>query len=472
MTKSNQRKNPNAVWRFFRSVKLTIVLLILVAIASIIGTLIPQLPQRESAEFARSLSPEVFRLFNFLSLFDMYHSLWFRSLIGCLALNLIICSTDRFPVTWKLFSKKPRPDRSKPFEHLSPHQTFVVKAEVEDASDRIGQYLKSRYKKNHTKKALDKYFLYAEKGRYSRFGVYLVHSSVLLILIGALVGSFFGFEAFVNIMEGEQIDTVHLRKGKEHKPLGFEVRCDNFTVNFYENGAPREYRSDLTFLVNGQTVEKTSLLVNHPAQFKGVTFYQSTYGTVPGRKVRLIISRDGDQHKPEPLEVEPEKPIQLPGNNGQFSVKDVKTDFMNTGPAVLIETRSEAGEEKHFWVFRDYEIIRNRLPEPMLKSPKFDPSAFKPYTFSLDGLETSHYTGLQVNRDPGVNIVWAGCFLIVAGFIVTFFSSHIRIWVRLSNESQKINISVAGTSNRNPVGLERELMHLTNDLKKLFGIKG
>ena len=108
----------------------------------------------------------------------------------------------------------------------------------------------------------------------------------------------------------------------------------------------------------------------------------------------------------------------------------------------------------------------------MLKSPKFDPSAFKPYTFSLDGLETSHYTGLQVNKDPGVNIVWAGFFLIITGFFVTFFTFHIRMWVRVSSESQKINISVAGTSNRNPVGLERELMRLTNDLKKLFGGKG
>jgi cytochrome c biogenesis protein len=243
-------------------------------------------------------------------------------------------------------------------------------------------------------------------------------------------------------------------------------------VDFYENGAPREYRSDLTFLVNGKDVEKTSLFVNHPAQFMGVTFYQSTYGTVPGRKVRLIISRDGDQQKPDKLEVAPGKPTQLPGDEGQFSVQDVKADFMNTGPAVLIATRSKTGKEKHFWVFRDYETIRNRLPEPMLKSPKFDPSAFEPYTFSLDGLETSHYTGLQVNRDPGVNIVWAGCFLIVAGFFVTFFTSHIRIWVRLSNQSNAINISVAGTSNRNPVGLERELMHLTTDLRKLFGGKG
>jgi cytochrome c biogenesis protein len=160
--------------------------------------------------------------------------------------------------------------------------------------------------------------------------------------------------------------------------------------------------------------------------------------------------------------------MQLPGNEGKLTVTDVKGDFMDTGPAVLISIQPQNGEEQHFWVFQNHELIRKRLPPPMLKSPKFDPSAFKPYTFFLDGLETSYYTGLQVNKDPGVPVVWAGCFLIVAGFFVTFFTSHRRIWVRLSSEKQGINISIAGTSSKNPVGLERELIHLTQDLKNLF----
>jgi cytochrome c biogenesis protein len=469
MTKSKTKKKSNVIWSLFSSVKLTIALLIFLAIASIIGTLIPQIPQRESYEFARSLSPGVFRFFNSLHLFDMYHSPWFRFLIGCLALNLIICSTDRLPVTWKLFRKMPRPDRRKPFENLPPQQTFLIKGGTEKTSDRVSQFLKSRFRKIHTKKAVGKYFFCGEKGRYSRFGVYLVHLSILLILIGALTGSFFGFEAYVNIMEGEQIDTVTLRGGMDQSlELGFEVRCDKFTVDFYENGAPKEYRSELTFLVNGEKVEKKSLLVNHPTQFMGITFYQSTYGSIPGRKVHLRISRHTTEHETTTHEVEPGNPMQLPGNEGKLTVTDVKGDFMDTGPAVLISIQPQNGEEQHFWVFQNHELIRKRLPPPMLKSPKFDPSAFKPYTFFLDGLETSYYTGLQVNKDPGVPVVWAGCFLIVAGFFVTFFTSHRRIWVRLSSEKQGINISIAGTSSKNPVGLERELIHLTQDLKNLF----
>ena len=107
----------------------------------------------------------------------------------------------------------------------------------------------------------------------------------------------------------------------------------------------------------------------------------------------------------------------------------------------------------------------------MLQSPKFNPSAFEPYTFFLEGMETSYYTGLQVNRDPGVPIVWAGCFLIIAGFFITFFTSHMRMWIRVSEEKQETKISVAGTTNRNPVVLERELVRLIKDLKGLLGEK-
>ena len=93
-----------------------------------------------------------------------------------------------------------------------------------------------------------------------------------------------------------------------------------------------------------------------------------------------------------------------------------------------------------------------------------NPSAFKPYTFYLEGLESKFYTGLQVNRDPGVSLVWIGCFLMIGGFFVTFFMSHRRIWIRVSSAKRGSTISIAGTSNKDPVGLQRELSHLAIEL--------
>lgn len=471
MTEFKTKKKSNILKRFFSSVKLTVALLIILAIASVLGTFIPQ---REGAiEFARRLSPEMFRLFSSLNLFDMYHSLWFRLLIGCLALNLVICSINRFPGTWKRFRARPRADRSKPFEHVPPQQTFLVQGEVKNTAGKVGRFLQGRYKKIQTKEAADGHFFYGEKGRYSHFGVYLVHSSILFILIGALAGSFFGFEASVNIPEGDRVDTVTLRKNMAPLKLGFEVRCDKFTVDFYENGSPKEYRSELTFSINGKEIEKRSLLVNHPVQFRGVSFYQSSYGTLPGRNVHLEICRNSSESEVTKLTVEVGSSLPLPGNEGRFRVADIKEDFMNRlGPAVMISIRPQEGEEVHFWVFEHHEMIQEMLPLPMSQSPKFNPSAFKPYTFLLEGLERGYYTGLQVNKDPGVSIVWLGCFLMVVGFFVTFFTSHKRIWVCITGERREIKVSTAGTASKNPVGLQRELKQLTDGLRNMFKKKG
>ncbi|MBW2169654.1 MAG: cytochrome c biogenesis protein ResB, partial [Deltaproteobacteria bacterium] len=203
MKKAKTTENSNKIWKFFSSVKLTFSLLIILAIVSILGTVIPQRGQG-AMEFARNLSPEMFRFMNSLNLFDMYHSLWFRLILVCLTLNLIVCSIDRFPTAWKRFLVLPKPDRDKPFENLPSQQVFSVQGDSKQNADTVEQFLRRRYKQINTKKAADTEFFYVAKGRYSHFGVYLVHLSVLLILIGGLVGSFFGFEGYVNIAEEEQ----------------------------------------------------------------------------------------------------------------------------------------------------------------------------------------------------------------------------------------------------------------------------
>jgi cytochrome c biogenesis protein len=463
MKHSSSKGQSNIFWDFFASVKLAIVLLIILAIVSILGTLIPQ--QQGAAEFASRLSPSMLRTFSALDLFDMYHSIWFRVLLGFITLNLIVCSLDRWPATWKRFTIRPEPDREKPFEGLSSERSCPTVEASKESADRVGRLLQSRYRQIREKEVEGNRFFYAERGRLSHFGVYFVHLSVLLILVGGLVGSFFGFEAYVNILEGEQTDTVMLRRGMRPLKLNFDVRCDRFMVDFYENGAPKEYRSDLSFLVNGKETKKMSVLVNHPVEFMGVTFYQSSYGAMPGKMVDLKISGPGDVITA--MKVESGKTVGLPGGEGAFRVVDSRGDIMNMGPAIMISVQPTSHTETlDFWVFKNEEHALSKLPEPMRQSPKFNPAAFKPYTFFLDGLETRYYTGLQVNRDPGVPVVWAGCFLMVVGLFFTFFTSHRRIWVRVLSVGPGAKIDVAGTANKNPVGLERELDHLMQIIRK------
>ena len=465
MKKSKTKGGENLLWKFFSSVKLTIVILILLAIVCIIGTVVPQ--NDGAREFAKGLSPQVINIFTSLNLFDMYHALWFRIMIACLTLNLVVCSIDRFPATWKKFKLRPDPGRSKPFENLPEGQSITTTQSLKSASGHIETILGSRFKNRREKEEKGARYFYAEKGRFSLFGAYIVHLSVILILTGALIGSFFGFEAYVNIAEGDQTDQVMLRKTMKPLNLGFGVRCDEFTVDFYETGAPKEFRSVLGFIVDGKEVKKSDLLVNHPIEFMGITFYQASYGTIPGKAVDLKISIEGDETKSYSLIADMGKQIPLHESEATFQVSDVRSDIMHLGPAALITVKPKDGKLQEFWIFMNHEIVMKSLPEAMSHSPKFNRSSFKPYTFSLNKIETKYYTGLQVNRDPGVSTVWAGFFFMIAGLFVTFFMSHQRIWVRVEKIKRGTRISVAGSASKNPVGLEREIENLISRMETI-----
>ncbi len=269
MTPSETGKKSNVLWNIFTSVKLTLGLLIALAITSIFGTVIPQ--QEGAMELAERLSPGLVSILSSLQLFDMYHSLWFRLIIGTLALNLIVCSLDRFPAALKRFQATPKLDRSKPFDDLPPHRSFNAPGKIDEVLALTAGILKGQYKRIHQKETDNGVVLYAEKGRSSHLGVYLVHLSVLIILIGSIIGSLFGFEAYVMIPEGATINKVRFRKSQDVRALPFDVRCDRFLVEFYDNGAPKEYRSDLAFVANGKVALQGSLLVNLiPSPLKGL----------------------------------------------------------------------------------------------------------------------------------------------------------------------------------------------------------
>jgi cytochrome c biogenesis protein len=463
MTLSETEKKSNVLWSVFTSVKLTLGLLIVLAVTSIFGTVIPQ--QEGAMELAERLSPGLVSLLSSLQLFDMYHSLWFRLIIGTLALNLIICSLDRFPSAWKRFQAAPKLDRSKPFEDIPSHRNFSATGKIDEVLSLTVPILKAKYKRVHQKETDNGVVLYAEKGRFSHLGVYLVHLSVLIILIGSIVGSLFGFEAYVNIPEGKAISKVRLRKSQAFKTLPFEVRCDRFSVEFYGNGAPKEYRSDLVFVEDGKAVLQGSLLVNHPITFEGITFYQSSYHPVAGDKIRVKLSRDGSNPKPTAFELIRGNAHELPGKEGHFQIVEVAEDFRGLGPAALVSVHAHEGDKKEFWIFQNFEMIRKRFPPAMLRSPSLDPSAFKPYTFSLERVEMKYATGLQVSRDPGVPLVWTGFFFIMIGLFVTFFTFHRSIWIQMAKTKRGLNIRVAGRANKNPVGLERELDQLASKIK-------
>jgi len=456
-------KKKSGLWSFLKSVKLTLVLLTLIIILAVVGTLVPQ---REAAfELSDRFSPTLWAFLSKAQIFDLYHSIWFFALMGLFALNLIVCSIDRFPEAWRRFRRRPAPDDPDVFAKVPSDQVLRTSRSREEAAAEAQSLLQKRLGRPARAEKSDAVYLAAGRGRFGHLGVYIVHLSLLVLIAGVVVGSLFGVEGYLQISEGETVKTLHLRDGKGTLPLPFGVRCDRFKVEFYDTGTPKTYQSDLTFFKNDRIALQGNLLVNHPITFEGFRFYQSTFGRSPDGMATLSLLRPGG--KKEVLNVRRGYWFDLPGGEGLFHVLRVEDNLMNMGPAVKISVRPKAGgEDLSFWIFEQVETLLKISPDIFEQVPVFNPGLFKPYRFALLGLEQKYYTGLQVSRDPGVPLVAVSAVILMAGLMLLLMTYPRQIWIRVDAEGEMTRVSFAGRSFKNAAGLNREIQHLSAELAR------
>lgn len=444
---------------FFSSIKLAIVLLMVIALASVIGTLIPQ--QEAAQEFLHGRASWVVSAFNFFQLGNIFRSAWFIGLLGLLSLNLVVCSWTRLPAAWKLFSRSRTPGQIDVFRNANPEMIARSPAPLPAEKKRIEALMKRRYRRVSATETDEGTIICGEKGAISYLGAYIIHAGVIVIILGALAGIFFGFKGFVNIMEGESVHMAQLLGGKGVKHLGFAVRCDKFTVLFYKTGQPRLFRSDVTFSKGNQVLKKAALMVNHPVEIEGIRFYQSSYGSIPETAQIKVLKNDRNlAHAGIPQNGQ----MELPDRAGYIKVLRMETNLMELGPAVKLQAKI-GDQVKELWVFQYIEEIKRSNPGILKMAPAFDPDIALPYRLILEKLDEKYYTGLQVNSDPGAPLVGIGALLIVYGLIVAFFYPHRQFFVQLQGDDSDTVITLVGKTNKDPVILKREMMKLMAAIK-------
>jgi cytochrome c biogenesis protein len=451
-----------SIWKFFASVKLAIFVLIALALLSIVGTIVEQGAEASKnitllgKLFGESAAPTVYNVFAKMGFMDMYGSWWYVGLLVLFSINLIVCSIDRFPKTWRLINQPLRPLSEKAIKSRAVKKELTFKTDANKARDEFANSLRSlRYKVLEANEE-GSVQLYTQKGRYARLAVYVVHLSIILIFLGAVIGLQYGFKGYLNLPEGQASNRAY-KSPQEPIPLDFTIKCNWYETLYYEGGdTPKEFSSELVILEDGKEVLKKVIEVNDPLIYKGITFYQSSYGYMKEAQGQFSLTVKSKNGQEESLWLRLGDTFEIPGTGVTGTIIDFSpalsrdrytgelTTYSETmvNPAVAIEFNVPGKDKFKGWILKRY-------PETGI-FPDGNEIRFDDYW----GVE---YTGLQVAKDPGVWLIYLASIVMTLGLYICFFISHKKIWVNIVNDKKSVSIAVGGSTNRNRLAFEKEI---------------
>ncbi len=284
------------LWQRLGSMSLAIVLLMVLSIASVIGTVLLQ--NQQQTDYLQQFGPLWYWLFRSLGLFDMYHTWWFLSILGFLMLSLTACLSRQVPKMLKEMRSRKGTINERSLNRMELKQDW----QLEDGSataETLQAMLKKRLHGWEFKSVEDNgtHFLRADKGRNHKWGYISVHTAILVVLIGGFSSVQFGFRGNMSVPEGGMEKTIFFSQGTETVELDmpFQVRCNSFEIDFFPTGAPKEFRSNLTIIDEGKEVLTSDIIVNEPLFYKGVYIYQASFGDGGSDVTFKFYHLDGSQ---------------------------------------------------------------------------------------------------------------------------------------------------------------------------------
>jgi cytochrome c biogenesis protein len=438
-------------------VKLAIVLLIIITLVSILGTLIPQ--HRSPAEYADQYG----NIANFLLILEitkLYQSWWFSSLLILFAVNILVCTLTRFsPKLKKAFQPKIETEKKKLLT-LKAKDSFKKNQNLEKTKTDVQLILSSKHYRLKTKEEENRFYLLARKRIHGIFGSDIVHVGLLIIIIGGIISGMGGFKDMLYISEGEAIPVPK---------TDFQLRLDKFVTEYHPNGSVQDWKSTLTVLENGTDVLSKTIEVNHPLSYEGIVFYQTEVGwNWENPTLEIWAKKNKNPAYLKKFNLGVGEKAQLGDENIEITVLNFVPDFIigenneiatrslnPNNPAAYIEGWQEGKKVFSSWIFAkfpDFGRMHSDIETDL--------------SFEFKDLKAAQYSGIQMAKDPGANIIWVGCVLLMVGLCVAFFWPPREIKIILDESQNQTDIMAGGIATKNREDFQSEFDKIMESIRR------
>lgn len=503
------RRSTAMVWRTLRSMRTALILLLMLALASVAGSLVPQWPNSPERVVRFQLDhPLVGAVYGRAGLFDVYGSWWFVLITTLLFASLAACL---FPRTRALMrTLRQRPVQAREIDAFRLYEERVVAADparVIDGSRRILRRRLFRVARDDDGRPA----LAAEKGALREVGSLLFHWAFLLIVIGVIYGKGTGFSGRAVVVEGKTwVDAQanydgQLRTGRFFNGdfTGVGIHLRGFEDTYRRSGQPMDFVSHVDLLdPQGSVVKRADIRVNSPASIEGVEFFQYGFGWAPVVEVR----RGGELIASEPItfvqDTAPEGVPQLAMPwHGILKLPSLRPQVGLTlelwpDSAAWLQLRT-TGEPvamtRSFEPIMFFKVFRGDLTDTSARS--LDTSVMRrsgqgvvgagqtvdlrtgdalaegvaPSGLTISFPELRQYSVLQVSRDRGVPLVLLAAILVLLGLLPALYTSRRKVWVRAEPNGSGTVLKVGGFALQRKPQFDEEFSKLVDAMARAAG---
>ncbi|WP_239021665.1 cytochrome c biogenesis protein ResB [Nocardioides jishulii] len=490
-------------WRQLTSMRTALALLLLLALAAVPGSLIPQADvDALKASQWQDNHPTLTPIYEKLGLFDVYASPWFAAIYLLLTISLVGCIIPRTKVYFRAMRARP-PKAPRHLTRLADSASYETEESPEEVLARAEKVLgKRRFRRDRHDEGTEGGYVASERGYLREAGNLVFHLSILVVMAGVAAGSLFGYQGGVivtvgngfsnNLTQYDDFVPGSLYQQEWMEPFSFDVT--DFELEWLTSGAgagqARKFVSKLRYTEEPGAEEKTyDLRVNHPLTIGSTDVFLIGHGYAPVITVKdpdgevaysgptIFLPTDmnfrsfGVVKAPDaktPLALEGEfYPTYVFDDGPHSSFGDLLNPLVSmevyTGDLGLDEGRSQSV----------YVLDKARMTKVTGEGGKMFRVDMRPGdtvelpddlgSVTFEGVE--RWNKIQISQTPGKFVALAGVVLALLGLIGSLYVRPRRIWVRARRVDGATLVEIGGLDRSSGGDIADEVESITAELK-------